>query len=218
VTKTPQTPSYLQLARAGGDIAGSVLSPFAADLLAVKTQIKPSKKAAPVDLEFHVNPLGIGALMVMGTVAMWMAHIQLLPKEVPTTQTYVRDYWSYWYQDAPGLIWNVYKGKTYKQREWGERYLEIMNLPSNAVLTSSEASPGPYKENSESFHQVFQASGSTFEVMPMRRAGFLEGWDGSFVPDILGLPDIKAPSVIWALGGPLTLAIGTIIKQYTGKG
>jgi hypothetical protein len=196
VTKPPQTPSYAALARSGGDIAGSILSPFAADLLCVKTQFKPTKKTPPLDLELHINPLGIGSILVMGAAALWLQHIQLSPVTINKTIRQTRNWFEYWY---PGTdMYNmVYKGKKYTQAQWsGENFYVILGLPKTAATVSTVITPDvPWKGTSQTVDAVFEFTQPSTTLSASRRPGFLEGYGDS------KLLDLGGDGIPWWAGG-----------------
>lgn len=79
--KLPQT-LLLSGAAQGGE---SVLKALATDLLIIKKRVpgrgKRGLKSTPTDVEFHVNPLGIGCLAVGAGLAAWLLQLRATPYE-----------------------------------------------------------------------------------------------------------------------------------------
>lgn len=74
-----------QGAKAGQQAWQAISSALAADLVVIRTQttLGRGKKKKPVDLEFHVNPLGLGTAAVGAGLALWLMQLRLAPTTTP---------------------------------------------------------------------------------------------------------------------------------------
>jgi len=69
-------------AKAGQSAWTEALKPLQADLLVIRKTVRSRrKKGTPTDLEFHLNPLGIGIAAVGGALALWLMQLRVQPRE-----------------------------------------------------------------------------------------------------------------------------------------
>ena len=158
----------------------AVSNALLADLAVIRTQTRPrGKRAQPIDLELHINPVSLTLAAVGGAAALWL--LQIRPDLSETTED-----WGHW-------IWT--DGSAASKDGW---YSERGNPPQRQVAYTDYAEHKGRGYGGET-HTDYYTEYATWKLVEQgkkrvqvgltKRRGFMEGSDGQSEPWRILLPN-----------------------------